>query len=112
MAQLKKFDLSLEEAAVDLGASKVEAVRKITIPFLKPAIISSGILAFLLSFDNFGTTVFLIGNEMTLPIYIYSTVRFGYTPEINALFVCLVFVAVIGGIVQYQTYKWRSIKQT
>jgi len=108
MSQLKKFDLSLEEAAVDLGASKIEAVRRVTIPFLKPAIISSTILAFLLSFDNFGTTVFLIGNEMTLPIYIYSTVRFGYTPEMNALFVCLVFVAVIGGIVQYQLYKLKA----
>ncbi len=111
MAQLKKFDISLEEAAFDLGASKVEAVRKITIPFLKPAIISSAILAFLLSFDNFGTTVFLIGNEMTLPIYVYSTIRFGYTPEMNALFVCLVLVAVIGGLVQYQIYKMKEEKE-
>lgn len=109
MAQLKKFDLSLEEAAFDLGASKIEAIRKITIPFLRPAIISSAILAFLISFDNFGTTIFLIGNEMTLPIYIYSTVRFGYTPEINALFVCLVFIAIIGGLVQFQIYKQRSV---
>ena len=111
MAQLKKFDISLEEAAVDLGASKLEAIRKITIPFLKPAFISSGILAFLLSFDNFGTTVFLIGNEMTLPVYVYSTIRFGYTPEMNALFVCLVFLAVIGGIVQYHTYRLKAKKE-
>ncbi len=111
MAQLKKFDISLEEAAVDLGATKIKAVRKITIPFLKPAIISAAILAFLLSFDNFGTTVFLIGNDMTLPVYIYSTIRFGYTPEMNALFVCLIFLAVIGGIVQYQIYRLKEENQ-
>jgi len=66
-------------------------------------------LIIIIAFNNFSTTIFLIGNEMTLPIYIYSTVRFGYTPEINALFVCLVFIAVIGCLVQYQIYKQQSV---
>ncbi|MCP4400998.1 MAG: ABC transporter permease [bacterium] len=96
-ARLRKFDMALEEAAMDLGASRLGAVRRITIPFLKPALIASGILAFLLSFDNFNTTIFLVGNESTLPIHIFSMLRFGITPKINAISVVLIVVTVVLG---------------
>ena len=96
-ARLRKFDLALEEAAMDLGASRLGAVWRITIPFLKPALIAGGILAFLLSFDNFNTTIFLVGNESTLPIHIFSMLRFGITPKINAISVVLIVVTVLLG---------------
>jgi len=96
-ARLRKFDLALEEAAMDLGASRLGAVWRITIPFLKPALFASAILAFLLSFDNFNTTIFLVGNTSTLPIHIFSMLRFGITPKINAISVILIAVTVVLG---------------
>ncbi len=96
-ARLKKFDLALEEAAMDLGASRLGAVWRITIPFLKPALFASAILAFLLSFDNFNTSIFLVGNTSTLPIHIFSMLRFGITPKINAISVVLIVVTVVLG---------------
>jgi spermidine/putrescine transport system permease protein len=96
-ARLKKFDITLEEAAMDLGASRIGAVWRITIPFLRPALLASAILAFLLSFDNFNTTIFLVGNAATLPIHIFSMLRFGITPKINAISVVLIVITVLLG---------------
>jgi len=91
-ARLKKFDDSLEEAALNLGASKFEAIRYIILPFLKPAIIGAGAVAFLMSFENFNTTLFLIGSETTLPVNLYLQVRDGSTPVINSIS----FLLIIG----------------
>ncbi len=84
-ARLKKFDPSLEEAALNLGATRFEVIRYITIPYLRPAIFGSGAVAFLMSFENFNTTLFLVGSETTLPINLYLQVRDGSTPIINAV---------------------------
>lgn len=84
-ARLKKFDRSLEEAAMNLGANRFEVIWYITLRFLKPAIIGSGAVAFLMSFENFNTTLFLVGSEATLPINLYLQVRDGSTPVINAI---------------------------
>ncbi|MCG8633036.1 MAG: ABC transporter permease [Desulfobacterales bacterium] len=84
-ARLKKFDRTLEEAALNLGASRFEVIRYITLKFLRPAIISAGAVAFLMSFENFNTTLFLVGSEATLPINLYLQVRDGSTPVINAI---------------------------
>ena len=84
-ARLKKFDHTLEEAALNLGASRWEAIRCITIPYLKPALIGAGAVAFLMSFENFNTTLFLVGSETTLPINLYLQVRDGSTPVINSV---------------------------
>ncbi|XPV76014.1 MAG: ABC transporter permease [Desulfovibrio sp.] len=83
--RLKKFDHSLEEAALNLGANRFEVIWHITLPFLRPAIIGAGAVAFLMSFENFNTTLFLIGPEPTLPINLYLQVRDGSTPVINAI---------------------------
>jgi len=91
-ARLKKFDDSLEEAALNLGATKFEAIRYIILPFLKPAIIGAGAVAFLMSFENFNTTLFLIGSETTLPVNLYLQVRDGSTPVINSIS----FLLIIG----------------
>ncbi len=84
-ARLKKFDPFLEEAALNLGATRLQVIRYITLPFLRPAIIGSGAVAFLMSFENFNTSLFLVGSETTLPINLYLQVRDGSTPIINAV---------------------------
>jgi len=84
-ARLKKFDHSLEEAALNLGATRFQVIRYITLPFLRPALFGSGAVAFLMSFENFNTTLFLVGSETTLPINLYLQVRDGSSPIINAV---------------------------
>lgn len=86
IARLKKFDLSLEEAAFNLGASRVRVLRTITLPFLLPAMAAAGIVAFLVSFENFNTTLFLVGSEAPLTITMYDRmVKVGSTPVLNAV---------------------------
>lgn len=89
-ARLKKFDSSLEEAAMNLGATRLQTIRLITLKFLRPAIIGSGAVAFLMSFENFNTTLFLVGSDPTLPINLYLQVRDGSTPVINAISLLLI----------------------
>ncbi|UCF85022.1 MAG: ABC transporter permease [Desulfobacteraceae bacterium] len=84
-ARLRKFDRTLEEAAMNLGANRLEVIWYITLKFLRPAIIGAGAVAFLMSFENFNTTLFLVGSEATLPINLYLQVRDGSTPVINAI---------------------------
>src|SRR3712207_9246407 len=62
-ARLRKFDRSLEEAAFDLGASRARVLRTVTLPFLSPALIGAGLVALLMSFENFNTTLMLVGSE-------------------------------------------------
>lgn len=98
-ARLKKFDKSLEEAALNLGASRFDVIRLITIPFLRPALIGAGAVAFLMSFENFNTTLFLIGSDTTLPINLYLQVRDGSTPIINAISFLLIISTSILAII-------------
>ncbi|HRE21658.1 MAG TPA: ABC transporter permease [Rhabdaerophilum sp.] len=83
-ARLKKFDRSLEEAAFDLGASRLRVLTTITLPFLKPAMVGAGLVALLMSFENFNTTLILVGSDAPLPIYMYGQMREGATPALNA----------------------------
>jgi spermidine/putrescine transport system permease protein len=84
-ARLQGFDMSLERAAADLGANAFQRLRRIVLPLLLPAIIAGALFAFTLSLDEFIITYFLIGGANTLPIYIYTQIKFGITPEVNAL---------------------------
>ena len=87
-ARLKSFDYSLVEASRDLGASAWTSFWRITFPLILPAIIAGGLLAFTLSVDEFIIAFFTAGAgraSITLPMQIYSMIRFGITPEINAL---------------------------
>ncbi len=84
-ARLKKFDRTLEEAAMNLGASRFETIWHITLKFLRPAIFGAAAVAFLMSFENFNTTLFLVGHEATLPVNLYLQVRDGSTPVINSI---------------------------
>ncbi len=92
-ARLKKFDRSMEEAALNLGANWRRVLFTITLPFLRPAMIASGIVAFLVSFENFNTTLFLVGSEAPLTITMYDRMaKVGSTPVLNAVS----FLLIIG----------------
>ncbi len=85
-AKLKKFDITMEEAALNLGASSSRVMRTITLPFLRSAMIAAGIVAFLVSFENFNTTLFLVGSESPLTITMFDRVhKVGSTPVLNAV---------------------------
>ncbi|NTW12700.1 MAG: ABC transporter permease [Anaerolineales bacterium] len=85
-ARLADFDRTLEEAAADLGADEWQTFKRVTLPLLMPGIIGGALMAFTLSLDDYLITVFTKGvQEQTMPLYIYSLVRKGVTPEINAL---------------------------
>jgi spermidine/putrescine transport system permease protein len=85
-ARLADFDRTLEEAAADLGADEWSTFQRVTLPLLMPGIIGGALMAFTLSLDDYLITVFTKGvQEQTMPLYIYSLVRRGVTPEINAL---------------------------
>lgn len=95
IARLQRFDSGLEEAALDLGASHQQVFWHITVPFLKPTIITAGLIAFLQSFENFNTTVFAIGTETTLTIKLAALARKTPTPEVNALAVIFIVLTVV-----------------
>jgi spermidine/putrescine transport system permease protein len=85
-ARLKKFDMAMEEAAFNLGASRARVLRTITLPYLRPALIASAIVAFLVSFENFNTTLFLVGSEAPLTITMFDRMeKVGSTPVLNAV---------------------------
>jgi spermidine/putrescine transport system permease protein len=85
-ARLVGFDRSLEEAAQDLGANELQTFWYVTLPLLMPAILAGALLAFTLSLDDFVITFFTAGvGSTTLPLRIYSMVKLGITPEINAI---------------------------
>ncbi|MDB5642315.1 MAG: putrescine transporter permease PotI, partial [Hyphomicrobiales bacterium] len=90
-ARLSTFDRSLEEAAMDLGATPAVTFRKITLPLIAPALAAGFLLAFTLSLDDFVLASFTSGpGSTTLPMRIYSQVRLGVTPEINAISTLLI----------------------
>ena len=99
LARLQRFDPGLEEAALDLGATHTQVFRKILLPFLKPAIASAAVLAFLASFENYNTTVFTIVSESTLTTVLASKVRYGINPSISALAVIIIGLTLIGAVV-------------
>ncbi len=84
-ARLQKFDRTLEDAALNLGASRLTAVRTITIPFLAPALIGALVVAFLMSFENFNTTLMLVGSDAPLTIAMFDRLKEGSTPLLNAV---------------------------
>lgn len=93
-ARLALFDPSLEEAARDLGASQKQTFARVTLPIIAPTLISSAVLAFAVSFDEFVVTSFVAGTETTLPMYIWSMMRRTVTPLINAISSLALFFSI------------------
>jgi spermidine/putrescine transport system permease protein len=94
-ARLKRFDRTLEEAAYNLGASRAAVFRTITVPYLRPALIGSGAIAFLMSFENFNTTLMLVGADSPLTIMMYGRMREGATPVLNAVSLFLMVASAL-----------------
>lgn len=109
LARLQRFDRTLEEAALDLGASHAQVFRRILLPHLAPSLVAGGVLAFFQSFENYNTTLFTKGIDTTLTVYIASKVRTGLTPAVNALGLILILVTLAGAVV-YEVLRRREAR--
>jgi spermidine/putrescine transport system permease protein len=98
VARLQRYDSDLSEAALDLGATHTQVFRKILLPFMRPAIASAAVLAFLASFENYNTTTFTAGGYSTLTIVLAQKVRLGINPSISALAFIIVVLTIFGAI--------------
>jgi spermidine/putrescine transport system permease protein len=107
LARLQSFDFGLEEAALDLGASHGQVMRRILIPHLYPAIGAGALIAFFQSVENFNITLFTRGNSDTLTVYVGSKIRSGITPTINALALILIVLTIISAFV-YEIMRRRE----
>ena len=97
-ARLQKFDFSLEEAALNLGATKWGAIRAVTLPFLFPAMLAAGVVAILMSFENFNTTLMLVGSDAPLTVTMFDRLKLGSTPVLNAVSLLLIVASAILGL--------------
>jgi len=108
-SRLAGFDESLEEAAMDLGARPIRVFFRITLPLILPAIASGWLLAFTLSWDDLVITQFVAGpGSSTLPMVIFSKVRFGVTPDVNALATIMVLIVASGIAVSTAWMRYRQ----
>jgi spermidine/putrescine transport system permease protein len=98
-ARLKRFDPTLEEAAYNLGASRAAVLRTITLPYLRPALIGSAAIAFLMSFEDFNTTLMLVGSDAPLTILMYGRMREGASPVLNAVSLFLMVASALLALV-------------
>lgn len=107
LARLQSFDQGLEEAALDLGASHGQVMRRILLPHLYPALGAGAAIAFFQSIENFNVTLFTRGGADTLTVYVFSKVRSGVNPTINALAFLLVMFTLMVAIV-YEINRRRK----
>ncbi|AXI48613.1 putrescine ABC transporter permease PotI [Sulfitobacter sp. SK012] len=111
-SRLVSFDRSLEEAALDLGCSPFDAFRLVTLPIIAPAVVAGWLLAFTLSLDDLVIASFVTGpSSTTLPIKIWSAVRLGVSPEINALSTLMIGIVAVGVISASLVSKRNSLRQ-
>jgi len=107
LARLQSFDHGLEEAALDLGASHTTVLRRILLPHLYPAITAGAAIAFFQSIENFNVTLFTRGTSNTLTVYVFSKVRSGITPTINALALGLIVLTLVATVI-YEIRRRRA----
>ncbi len=98
-ARLKRFDVTLEDAAFNLGASRRDVLRTVTLPYLKPALIGAAAISFLMSFENFNTTLMLVGSDAPLTIMMYGRMREGASPVLNAVSLFLMLASALIAVV-------------
>lgn len=111
-ARLQGFDRRLEWAAADLGAGSLQTLRHIVLPLIAPAIIAGALMSVTLSIDEFVVTFFTIGPQLTLPLYIITQIKFGVTPEVNALATVILFgTLAVFGLVTLLLSRGRGIRR-
>ncbi|MBW2593718.1 MAG: ABC transporter permease [Deltaproteobacteria bacterium] len=96
--RLLNFDMALEEAAMDLGANPLHTFRDVTLPLIMPALLAAALFCFTISFGEFLLAFFLIGNELTLPVYLYGLMRFTFTPAVNAAATMIISLPILAVI--------------
>jgi spermidine/putrescine transport system permease protein len=94
-ARLRRFDTTLEEAALNLGASKWAVFRTILLPYLRPALLGSAGISFLMSFADFNTTLMVVGSDSPLTVMMYGRMREGATPVLNAVSLFLMIASAV-----------------
>jgi spermidine/putrescine transport system permease protein len=94
-ARLRRFDRTLEEAALNLGATKAAVFRTIVLPYLRPALLGSAAISFLMSFADFNTTLMLVGTDAPLTVMMYGRMREGATPVLNAVSLFLMVASAL-----------------
>ena len=109
-ARMSSLDKSLEEMSASLGAGPMTTFRRVTLPAIAPAMVAGGFLSFMISFDNFAISYFLMPNGVsTLPIEIQTSIKFGFTPEINAISTVIIgfslIILLIVGIIMRSNLK-------
>jgi spermidine/putrescine transport system permease protein len=96
MPRLQQIDVSLEEAAYDLGAGRFRTFRSITLPLLLPAVVSAYLIAFTTSFDEYAVASFVVGTRTTFPIFLYSALRFpNQLPQVIAVAVVVITISLV-----------------
>jgi len=96
MPRLQQIDISLEEAAYDLGASRLRTFRSITLPLILPAVVSAYLIAFTTSFDEYAVASFVVGTRVTFPIFLYSALRFpNQLPQVIAVAVVVITISLL-----------------
>ena len=110
LSRLQRYDRVQEEAALDLGASRAQVFFDILIPYLRPAIFSAAVIAFLSSFENYNTTTFAILANKTLTTVLAGRVRAGTTPAISAMAVVIIGVTLVGAIA-YEVVKRGELRR-
>jgi spermidine/putrescine transport system permease protein len=96
MPRLQQIDVSLEEAAYDLGASRLRTFRSVTLPLLLPAVVSAFLIAFTTSFDEYAVASFVVGSRVTFPIYLYAALRFpNQLPQVIAVAVVVITISLV-----------------
>jgi spermidine/putrescine transport system permease protein len=109
LARLQSFDQGLEEAALDLGATHAQVMRRILLPHLYPALGAGAAISFFQSIENFNVTLFTRGGADTLTVYVFSKVRSGITPTINALALLLILFT-LGIAIWYEINRRRKAR--
>ena len=94
-ARIRGFDWTLEEAAMDLGATPFRVFYKVTLPIIAPGIVAAAMLAFALSLDDFIITLFNAGSRITYPLYVYGARRAAFPPQINVLATAILLASLI-----------------
>ena len=109
-ARLEGMDLHIEEAAMDLGASQMTTIRKITLPLIAPGIVAAGLLAFAISIDDFVVTNFTAGPYQTFPLFVYGAAKQGVPPQVNVLATALLLLA-LGGMFLNLWFQRRAARR-
>ncbi|MDQ3223852.1 MAG: ABC transporter permease [Gemmatimonadota bacterium] len=109
-ARIRGFDWTLEEAAMDLGATPFRVFRKVTLPLILPGIVAAGMLSFALSLDDFIITLFNAGSSVTYPLYVYGARRAAFPPQINVLATAILLLSLFA-LTATHLWQHRTLPQ-